>query len=245
MNARDAMPEGGSIVIAAREVSVEGDEARGVALSSGRYIRLRVTDTGRGMDAATLARAAEPFFTTKGVGIGTGLGLPMVQGMAEQAGGGFCLRSIEGKETTAEIWLPVATPRAMTADAPDPRDRRLAQDWRPLAVLAVDDDPLVLRSTIAMLEDLGHTVWEAWSGAQALEVIRREGPFDLVITDHAMPRMTGSELAHAIRVEWPDTKVLLATGYAEFTTTDDASVPKLAKPFGQDELAGAIAAVAL
>jgi PAS domain S-box-containing protein len=244
MNARDAMPEGGSIVIAAREVDGSGAAEPGLALRQGRYIRLCVTDTGRGMDAATLARATEPFFTTKGVGTGTGLGLPMVQGMAEQAGGGFRLRSVEGKETTAEIWLPVSTHRAMPAKAPEAREAVPARARRPLAILAVDDDPLFLVGTTAMLEDLGHTVFAADSGEQALAVIRREAPrLDLVITDHAMPRMTGAQLARAIQIEWPDLPILLATGYVDLAVGADAALPKLAKPFDQVELAGAVAAL--
>jgi PAS domain S-box-containing protein len=238
VNARDAMPKGGSVVIAAKEENVAG----ATDLKAGRYVCLSVTDDGCGMDEATRRRALEPFFTTKGVGKGTGLGLSMVHGMIQQSGGKFVLKSRKGEGTTAELWLPVA------AAAPDHLQERadakpLNGNEGPLVILAVDDDALVLLNTAAMLEDLGHTVLEATSGRSALEIIRREDNIDLVITDQAMPHMTGSDLAAAIRVEKPHLPIILATGFAELPPGADEDLPKLSKPFLQHQLADAIAKI--
>jgi len=235
VNARDAMPKGGSIFFSAREENV----VAAPDLKDGRYVCLSVTDEGTGMDETTLARALEPFFTTKGVGKGTGLGLSMVHGMTQQSGGKLVVKSRVGKGTTAELWLPVAA-----ADANLKREEADAEALkraRPLVILAVDDDSLVLLNTAAMLEDLGHTVLEATSGKKALDIIRREDRIDLVITDQAMPVMTGSDLAAAIRAEKPDLPVILATGFAELPPGADRGLPKLSKPFRQQELAEAIA----
>jgi PAS domain S-box-containing protein len=235
LNARDAMADGGDIVLAAREENIPAGHRSG--LEAGRYIRLSVTDTGEGMDQETLLRATEPFFTTKGVGKGTGLGLSMVHGFAEQSGGRFILHSQKGAGTTAELLLPVAKistkPIAATSAPP-------TKALRPLTILAVDDDALVLMNTVHMLEDLGHTVFEAYSGNEALEILRREDSIDLVVTDQAMPKMTGTELAKIIKREWPDIPVLLATGYADRVRGDDIGLPKLTKPYMQRELADAI-----
>ena len=238
VNARDAMPDGGSIIVAAREEIVKPRSRS--KLKAGRYVRLSVKDTGEGMDKATLRRAMEPFFTTKGVGRGTGLGLSMVHGMTEQSGGRFFLKSQKGEGTTAEIWLPAAK-----ATRPAQGGRFIKDGvtgTRPLVVLAVDDDGLVLMNTAVMLQDMGHTVFEATSGNQALEILRREPSVDLVITDHAMPRMTGAQLAAAIKAERPELPVILATGYAELPPDVDARLPKLGKPFRQQELMQAVTA---
>jgi CheY-like chemotaxis protein len=233
VNARDAMPDGGRIVIAAQEEEVSASNDGN--LKPGQYVRLSVTDIGHGMDAETLRRAGEPFFTTKGVGKGTGLGLPMVHGLAEQFGGRFNLRSRLGEGTTAEIWLPAAK----TAPVPHPArspTRATERFFEPLCILYVDDDPLVLTNTVAMLEDLGHTAIAASSGRQALDVLREEDSIDLVITDEIMPAMTGTELAKAIRADWPELSIILATGFAE-APLDRGRLPRLRKPFSQAELA--------
>jgi PAS domain S-box-containing protein len=239
VNARDAMPGGGSIVIAAREETVTAGSAG--KLKAGRYVCLSMQDTGEGMDKATLARAMEPFFTTKGVGRGTGLGLSMIHGMTEQSGGRFVLKSRKGAGTTAEIWLPAAKP-AKAADDAERSAKDNAPRTRPLVVLAVDDDGLVLMNTTVMLQDMGHTVFEATSGNQALDILRRERSVDLVITDHAMPKMTGVQLASAIKAERPGIPIILATGYAELPPGVDTELPKLGKPFRQQELMQAVAA---
>ena len=235
LNARDAMPDGGDIILAAREESVAAGHSTG--LEVGNYIRLSVTDKGEGMDEETLRRATEPFFTTKGVGKGTGLGLSMVHGFAEQSGGRLILHSRKGSGTTAELWLPVAK---TVAQPVAPARAASAKTFRPLTILAVDDDAMVLMNTVAMLEDLGHTVFEAYSGKEALEILRSEDSIDLVVTDQAMPKMTGTELAKAIKGEWPDIPVLLATGYADRVRGDDIGLPKLTKPYLQRDLADAI-----
>ena len=234
LNARDAMSDGGDIILAAREENVT-DAHHG--LEVGKYIRISVTDTGEGMDETTLRRATEPFFTTKGIGKGTGLGLSMVHGFAEQSGGRFILRSQKDRGTTAELWLPVAKASAQPVV---PAPAVPAKSLRPLTILAVDDDALVLMNTVGMLEDLGHTVFEAYSGKEALKILRREDSIDLVVTDQAMPKMTGTELAKVIRSEWPDIPVLLATGYADMTQRDEIGLPKLTKPYLQHNLAAAI-----
>ena len=235
LNARDAMADGGDIILAAREENISAGHRSG--LKAGRYIRLSVTDTGEGMDQETLLKATEPFFTTKGVGKGTGLGLSMVHGFAEQSGGRLILHSQKGAGTTAELLLPVAktSEKAIPATPAPP-----AKALRPLTILAVDDDALVLMNTVHMLEDLGHTVFEAYSGYEALEILKREDGIDLVVTDQAMPKMTGTELAKIIKREWPDIPVLLATGYADRVRGDDVGLPKLTKPYMQRELAEAI-----
>jgi len=235
LNARDAMADGGDIILAAREENISAGHRSG--LKAGRYIRLSVTDTGEGMDQETLLKATEPFFTTKGVGKGTGLGLSMVHGFAEQSGGRLILHSQKGAGTTAELLLRVAKASEKPIPAtPTPPAKAL----RPLTILAVDDDALVLMNTVHMLEDLGHTVFEAYSGYEALEILRREDGIDLVVTDQAMPKMTGTELAKIIKREWPDIPVLLATGYADRVRGDDIGLPKLTKPYMQRELAEAI-----
>lgn len=239
VNARDAMPDGGNIIIAARDEAVVAGSVGN--LKAGRYVCLSVQDTGEGMDKVTLGRAMEPFFTTKGVGRGTGLGLSMIHGMAEQTGGRFVLKSRKGAGTTAEIWLPVAKPAKAANDAERPV-RDSAPPTRPLVVLAVDDDGLVLTNTAVMLQDMGHTVFEATSGNQALDILRREQSVDLVITDHAMPKMTGIQLASAIKAVRPGLPIILATGYAELPPGVDTELPKLGKPFRQQELMQAVAA---
>jgi PAS domain S-box-containing protein len=232
VNARDAMPQGGQIIIAANEEALSAGNANN--MKPGRYVRLGVTDTGQGMDAETLKRATEPFFTTKGPGKGTGLGLPMVHGLAEQFGGCFDLRSRVGEGTTAEIWLPAAEGIAMPEPARSPA-RTMERYYEPLVVLAVDDDPLVLTNTLAMLEELGHTAIAASSGRMALETLRSADSIDLVVTDQIMPDMTGVELAKAIRAEWPKLSVILATGFAE-TPSGSVALPRLPKPFTQADL---------
>jgi nitrogen-specific signal transduction histidine kinase len=237
VNARDASTEGGVIEISAQEEMV--DMRHPTQLAPGRYVRLAVVDQGEGMDAETLAHATEPFFTTKGVGKGTGLGLPMVHGMAEQIGGRFILKSRKSEGTVAEIWLPCAdtAPETDVPSIPTESDHSPA---RPLTVLAVDDDSLVLFNTTAMLEDLGHTALEARSGEEALAILE-QADVDLVITDQAMPQMSGAQLIAAIRSRWPAMPVILATGYAELPPGAEQDWQKLSKPFSEPDLKRAIA----
>jgi signal transduction histidine kinase len=237
VNARDAMPASGTITISAhQEDRVEGN---GHGVNPGSYVCVSVSDTGMGMDAATLARAIEPFFTTKGVGKGTGLGLSMIHGLAVQSGGTLTLKSQGGKGTTAEIWLP----QGETVMGAAANDEQARPEHRTCTVLLVEDDPLVMAGTAAMLDDLGHRVMEAPSAEAALKVLRKDTSIDLVVTDHAMPGMTGLELAERIRAEWPAMPILLASGHAELPERAGLGVPRLAKPFRWGELEHAIASL--
>ena len=236
-NASDAMPQGGSIVVSAHERNVQNEPG----LKPGRYVCLAVKDTGTGMDEQTLRRATEPFYTTKGVGKGTGLGLPMVLGMTEQSGGKLYLKSSPGEGTTAELCLPVA----INEGEPEEKDiTPSAGPRRALRIVSADDDPLVAFNTLAMLEDLGHTVFSASSAAEALSLIKETSDIDLLITDQAMPGMTGSELAEAVRRDLPDLPIIIATGYAELPEGLAQAIPRLAKPFFERDLADAIASIA-
>jgi PAS domain S-box-containing protein len=238
VNARDAMPEGGLIVVAARPETVAAGHAQ---LQPGSYVCLSVTDAGEGMDEKTLAKAMDPFFTTKEVGKGTGLGLPMVHGLAQQSGGQLILRSQRDEGTAAEMWLPIAKkPHAPLAEAlPQSAPLKASQN---LTILVVDDDALVLTNTSAMLADLGHKVFEAASAREALDILRRENAIELVLTDQAMPRVTGLQLIEAIGKDWPHLPVILATGFAELPSGVDPLQITLAKPFVQYDLAQAVEA---
>src|ERR1700730_4250625 len=236
VNARDAMPEDGPVVIAARPETVALAHGR---LQPGEYVCLSLTDPGDGMDEDTLAKAIDPFFTTKEVGKGTGLGLPMVHGLAEHSGGQLVLTSQQGRGTTAEIWLPVAKKTEEAADV-QVHAEIPASEPRSLVVLVADDDPLVLTNMAAMLDDLGHKIFEASSARQALAILRRESGVQLVITDQAMPHMIGLQLIDEIKRSWPDLPVILATGFAELPSDTDPLQMTLAKPFYQIDLAHAV-----
>ncbi len=225
VNARDAMPEGGEIVIA-------GEAADELGRAS---VRLSVSDEGEGMDAQTLARAVEPFFTTKGVGKGTGLGLSMVQGMVEQCGGRLALQSAPGAGTRAEIWLPAA--EASERGSVQPAS---ASVTKVLRILAVDDDPIVLLNTATVLTDMGHHVLQAESGIAALRLLETH-EVDLLLTDYAMPRMSGAELVDRALQDNSDLRVIVASGYADLPEGRELDVPRLSKPFSDGELAKAIA----
>jgi signal transduction histidine kinase len=239
LNARDAMPRGGRLHIGAYNRTV--DPGNQQQLEPGRYVALIVTDTGSGMDGMTLRRAAEPFFTTKGVGKGTGLGLPMVYGLAAQSGGSARISSQLGVGTTVELSLPVADVQLVAEPQRTPSPSEGA--GVSYGVLLVDDDPEVTAATLGMLEQLGHRVRVATSGAAALAVIEEAATLDLVITDHAMAGMTGMELAERIRRIRPELPVVLATGYAEVPIGDNLAVARLDKPYRIDRLAAAIASV--
>ncbi|CDZ26639.1 Putative sensor histidine kinase/response regulator [Neorhizobium galegae bv. officinalis] len=233
VNARDAMIGGGTIMVSAEEKDV----SRHGSLAAGRYVRISVSDTGEGMDETTVTRAAEPFFTTKGPGKGTGLGLSMVHGLAAQSGGILDLSSVKGEGTTVSLWLPVAENVAAAA-SPEATSQDAAPNLpQALTVLVVDDDSLVSMGTSAMLEDLGHVATEASSAAAALEILGSGGKFDLVITDHAMPGMTGAELARRIIASYPGLPVILASGYVELHEDHGLSdLLRMTKPFTQEQL---------
>ena len=238
VNARDAMPKGGRIIIGAeREVVGVGHPSR---LGAGSYVKLSVADDGEGMDEETLSRAMEPFYTTKGVGKGTGLGLSMAHGLADQCGGRLTLESRKGAGTTATLWLPLAKdgePRLSGRE-----EELAAAASRSLLILAVDDDDLVLTTTVAMLEDMGHRVLSASRAEEALELLHSH-PVELMLTDYAMPGMNGFELAQTTRERWPKLPIVVVTGYAEAQAESSAwplRLPRLAKPFREDSLARVI-----
>jgi signal transduction histidine kinase/CheY-like chemotaxis protein len=231
VNARDAMPDGGrmTISLAAAESSSAHD------MAAGKYLVLAVSDTGMGMDAATLERAIEPFFSTKEVGKGTGLGLSMIHGLALQLKGALRLYSEVGKGTRAELWLPMsdgaaAVPVGEVAAAPAPGKHGVT-------LLFVDDDFLIRMSTASLLEDLGYAVLKAASGAEALELLKAGQKIDMMITDYAMPGMTGIQLAEKARTMHPGLPILLATGYADLPARGALDLPRLSKPYRQSELA--------
>ena len=233
VNARDAMPDGGMLTIAA-ERAVVGP--RGLPeLKPGAYVRLSVIDTGTGMDKATLARAVEPFYSTKEVGRGTGLGLSMVHGLAAQLGGAFVLTSELGEGTQADLYLPVAD---ADAEPLRPAATGPVTSVRPLILLLVDDEELVRVGTAEMLREMGHTVHEAAGGAQAIAKLEAGLQVDAVITDYMMPRMNGAELARRVEALARGTPVLVVTGYAGGEL--NLPLPQLAKPFRQADLAAAL-----
>jgi signal transduction histidine kinase len=239
LNARDAMPSGGTLTIRAVD-EVIGQNPVDSALKAGEYVRVGVSDTGVGMDEATRAKATDPFFTTKGPGKGTGLGLSMVHGLAAQSGGQLRIVSTPGVGTTVELWLPRAKTDAVSlvrsAERASPAPATAS--WR---VLIVDDDLLVLTGTAALIEDLGHVAIEVPSASEALAVLAAGEAIDVIVTDHAMPNMTGLQLAHRIQEKYPGMPIVLATGYAELPADPaEFGIVKLAKPCTQTEIAAAM-----
>jgi signal transduction histidine kinase len=231
VNARDAMPEGGELVIWASRQSVE--ETVAATIAPGDYVRLAISDTGVGMDEATLAKAVEPFFSTKGIGKGTGLGLSMAHGLAAQLGGGLSIKSAPGEGTTVELWLPISDDKVNVAEPGAEPD----QDTKARGTaLLVDDEVLVRMSTADMLNDLGYQVIEAGSAEEALQLVAEGVHFDTLITDHLMPGMSGEALARDIRLRRPGIPILITSGYAEAEGVA-ADLPRLTKPFRNAELA--------
>ena len=240
VNARDAMPDGGILTI---KLDTARSEADG-DLNSGSYVRLTVSDTGSGMDEATLARAIEPFFSTKQLGKGTGLGLSMIHGLAVQLHGALQLKSEPGKGTTAILWLPSTEARVAEREAaPTSHLDGDGDAVKKKTILLVDDDALIAMSSADMLEDLGHDVIEAHSGTKALEILRNGRKVDLLITDYSMPGMTGAQLARSALELFPTMPIILATGYAELPPDAGVDLPRLSKPYFQDQLAAEIAKV--
>jgi signal transduction histidine kinase len=260
LNARDAMADGGTVKITAAAHTVGSpatsnslrasnggtkplsDAVDGAAsLAPGDYVRITIIDTGIGMDESTLAKATEPFFTTKGPGKGTGLGLSMVHGLAAQSGGLLRIRSEPNAGTVVELWLPRANcaPATVVRSTESPARSRPATT--PCKVLIVDDDTLVMTGTAAMISDLGHTPVEAHSGAEALDLLGSGLKVDVVLTDHVMPMMTGLQLAGCIQEKFPGLPIILATGYAELPVDPSSlGIARLAKPCTQHDIAVAI-----
>ncbi len=237
LNARDAMPQGGRLHFAARAIELSTDAAA-FDVSPGRYALIEVADNGCGMDAATLARACEPFFTTKRLGLGSGLGLAMAYGFAKQSGGGVSIQSQPEQGTTVLMVLPLAAPEP-DVDAP-------GDDAAPPAggelVLLVEDEPNVRRVVRQQLIDLGHPVIEAEDSVQALTMIEQIPDIAIVVSDVIMPGdLDGRQLADRVRRNRPEMRIVLMSGY-----TDEAGVgsdlPVLAKPFVRQDLARALRA---
>jgi CheY-like chemotaxis protein len=247
INARDAMPGGGVVTIRASDR--EADARPELALAPGSYVVLRVDDHGEGIPAEHLSRVMDPFFTTKEVGKGTGLGLSMVYGFATQSGGAVHIDSEVGRGTTVELWLPrapelvrVAPPVrvVLPTDAPTP-------NGTPLRILLVDDHPGVRATTACLLADFGHDVSEAAAGPEALATLVADPQsFDVLITDYAMPGMSGAELIRQSRRLRPDLPAIIVTGYVEVESLaarpDDVQV--LVKPFDGEALSSLLEAIA-
>ena len=243
LNARDAMADGGTILVTAENQRVTRSKDDG--LDKGDYVVLSVVDTGCGIPPEMVEKVLEPFVTTKDVGKGTGLGLSMVYGFARQSDGAFRLTSELGKGTRAEIWLPRSTsPVEQPSIA---ADSTVVKTGRPLRVLLVDDHDEVRAATLGMLEDLGHSVADAACSGDAMELLN-DGldDWDLLITDYAMPHTSGTQLVEAARKLRPNLPSLIITGYAESEAIgerpDDVAI--LAKPFSLEQLAHMIAIVA-
>jgi len=231
INARDAMPNGGAVTISASNRQATSDELDG--LPSGDYVRISVADTGTGISREDLGKVMEPFFTTKEVGKGSGLGLSMVYGFARQSNGAFTIESEIGKGTTAELWLP----RGSAVEIQDPSlvtERSSSGAALKLRLLLVDDHPEVRNTTAALLEDLGHQVVEATNGAEAMKIMQNgDCDFDLLITDYAMPHQSGTEFLREARKLCPSVPALIVTGYAETDAIGDRpeDVEVLLKPY--------------
>ncbi|MBW9117329.1 response regulator [Rhizobium cauense] len=237
VNARDAMDGAGTIKLSVNAAEPIHERKQGA------FVKIRISDNGGGMDPETLAKATEPFFTTKGPGKGTGLGLSMVQGLAVQSGGSLELASEVGTGTSVTVWLPVdtGTGEHVVNDKVGHEEEAVVGPGETLTVLVVDDDPLVSMGTVAMLEDLGHTACDVTSASQALQLLAEEQSFDVIITDHSMPGMTGAELSRIIATSFPDLPVILASGYAELPDNQGpGELIRLTKPFTQNQLEQAI-----
>ena len=230
INARDAMPSGGTVTICAENRQLRSGELHG--LEAGEYVHIAVRDTGTGISSEDLEKVMEPFFTTKEVGKGSGLGLSMVYGFTKQSNGAFRIESELGRGTTAELWLPRG--EARIAHATPSAERKRPRRALALRLLLVDDHAEVRGTTAALLEDLGHKVVEATNGAEALMLMKNgDCNFDLLISDYAMPHQSGTEFLREARKLCPDVPALIITGYAETDAIGDRpeNVEILLKPF--------------
>ncbi len=253
LNARDAMPAGGTLSIVVHDVDVHGVDARHPGVAHGPWVRLAVRDTGLGMDDATQTRIFEPFFTTKARGKGTGLGLATVYGIVTGAGGVVRVTSAPGEGSTFALYMPrVATPARGTTPAHGNYvglpSRGVADGDTPAAILVVEDERAVRLIVRETLVRSGYHVLVAEDGMQALAVARaHRGPIDLLLTDVVMPGMSGRELAEALAQERPDTRVLFTSGYTEDEVLHRGvsadTVAFLAKPFTPESLVARVTTV--
>ena len=245
INARDAMPEGGTISVSADNRPIASDAEEGLA--PGNYVVLTVADTGSGISPELLEQVMEPFFTTKEVGKGTGLGLSMVYGFAKQSGGAFRLHSVVGQGTRAEIWLPQGFEDVTAQEEDSDRRRHGDSGARALRILLVDDHDAVRATTAALLSDCGHSIVQASDGTEAIAIlIDNVDGFDLLITDYAMPHVSGAEVIRQARDLRPDLPAIIITGYADAQSIArrPENVQVLAKPFTPHQLTNAIAVAA-
>ena len=244
INSRDAMPAGGTVTISVENQVLGADNLQGVA--PGDYVRLTVRDTGAGISPDVLEKVMEPFFTTKDVGKGSGLGLSMVYGFAKQSNGAFRMDSAVGRGTTAELWLPRA-PATVPANVPEaPTKGKRTRKMRKLKLLLVDDHVEVRSTTAAVLNDFGHIVVEAANGAEALQTLKdHDCKVDLLISDYAMPHLSGTDFLREARGLCPNVPAIIVTGYAELDAISDPpkGVEILLKPFTPSALEAAIARV--
>jgi len=239
INARDAMPAGGTLTISTTRVELGEDFDR----KPGTFVRIRVADTGEGMPPEVLARATEPFYSTKPLGKGTGLGLAQVYGIAQQSGGTLRIDSAPGHGTQVDILLPAVEPTAADSPAEGEEAAGAQGAAAPARVLVIDDDPEVRAFLIASLEGLGHVVSSAESGEEGLARLAGWRP-DIALIDYAMPGMHGADVARAAREILPDLPIVFVTGYAESEQLEAAlgvDVPVLRKPFTLSGLAAAVA----
>jgi len=235
VNARDAMPQGGTLVLTARNAVL--DAMAPVALT-GDFVRVSIADTGTGIAPDVLTKVFEPFFTTKEVGKGTGLGLSQVYGFARQSGGDVAVTSEEGRGTTVSLYLPRTAKSAVATEAARPALHAFKAD---ATVLVVEDNPEVGNVSALLLEQLGCRVLRVARPDAALAVLAAGAEVDLVFSDIVMPGdMDGLALARAIRAERPDLPVLLATGYSSAAERVGCEFPILRKPYGFDGLAEAV-----
>jgi signal transduction histidine kinase/CheY-like chemotaxis protein len=238
INARDAMPDGGVLTISSERVEVVGEPD----LADGPYLRLSVADTGSGMTPDVLQRATEPFFSTKPLGKGTGLGLAQVYGIARQSGGTLQIESSPGDGTCVRLLLPAAEPEPTTAHEDEVSDFPAGVDGSAATILVIDDDRDVRAFLSAALEGIGHRVLLANDGPEGLARIQASKP-DLVLLDYAMPLMHGAEVARAARSAHPELPIVFVTGYAETDQLEAAlgrDAPVLRKPFTVAQLAAVL-----
>ena len=243
INARDAMPAGGTVSIATQNHALAS--GNWADLPAGDYVQLSVTDTGSGIAPDVMEKVLEPFFTTKELGKGSGLGLPMVYGFAKQSNGAFRLRSELGEGTTAEIWLPRA-PKGYALEGSPSSEEAQHRPLRKLRILLVDDHAEVRSTTAAVLEDAGHEVTQSADGAQALALLRNgDCNYDVVISDYAMPHLSGAEFLRGAREFCPNAPALIITGYAEADEISDRpeGIEVLLKPFTANKLESTLARI--
>jgi PAS domain S-box-containing protein len=241
INARDAMPDGGSLTIATCNLELEaGHRRRPRDVQPGEYVRISVTDTGTGMSADTISKAFEPFFTTKPIGQGTGLGLSMIYGFARQSGGSVKIDSEVGSGTTVLLYLPRHQGATRAEDPVRPPDITRPSK-RNETVLVVEDEPVVRSLIVEVLNDLGYHALEAGDGPAGLAILESKRRIDLLITDIGLPGMNGRQIAEVARQSRPNFRVLFMTGYAENAAAASGFLEKgmsmITKPFAMDMLA--------